>query len=1305
LVLVGVGSDGSSVEQWDGHRPPGGVMLRWFAPDDIGYPDFGFDVYRAFVDDVWPFRFDDAAVADLTGRQLVLVDDRVELATTDAAGLTFQPHGVSNALVIPGGTTLTIGFPGRAWDLYLGAATFGSPLTVEAFAAGVSRGAQLLVPGQQANWRTPGLDRVQVTGDGGIALIGYRLVNAPYQWSLLGHRSLPVSDLAYPDPAKPAPGGEAAEAQSRLTVDARADWSTTYGPGFAELLRTLTALALHQPTPAVPASSDPDAPRMATDYGQLLGAALIDPHVGRIAGLGWDDGTAAALPQLLAYKVVGRWHGRTFTARPGEAELAPLGPQVRQAGVTVPVTVRTSRYDADLGAGILEIGLGTAVEELALTLTSDDPLDVVALDAGGTELDRQPFADRSGTVGLTGSGIAGVEIHGTGLVSVTGFGWRVAFVERSGLIPGMSPADPGPPAGPTWLTATQSSAADSRRIEAELDWETALPGGAAPEPASVGVQVGGLMIGGDPLTPQPGVPPFRRKYLLRDGGVAITPPSLASRPSPRVLMRDAGPGATGLPDGWYAWWVRGVDLFGRCSPATPPATLAVLDAVPPPPPMVVLAEQVQADLPPGLVTMLGRSPLAAAWLAANPGDDALACCLAWTPELAALAPDVDAFSVYVRRPLHVTPADPRDPAETYAGVPWGTAVESIGPVPTRVPGTVAAVGTSVAPVAVTAVAAEPVIDAAEPRRYRLTTDLALDTGSGELAGATLTGTAAGAAGYDVAGNGEGATATLLVTAATGTPPPAPGSYELARGTSRLVTVDAGTTVPATGDVFRRAYGGLLTVAGTAGGAEHRYRVLGIRGGTLVCTDRDPDDPGPGEPPPGVGAAASWYPAWALTIADTGFGPVSSAAAPVARAQVAATAVRRSGTSRAVESAPSAPATVLAVDTTVPATPILPEIPAGEYCAQLATAADWYGISRFTLSFSPAAGVGYVVCRALADAAFRLDHARRRAAPGYTLDFARPWMEPLLAGVRGQVVTGDLAALTAALAVGDDDPDAVEAAYEALHADAARILAAQTWVEPAYVQRHGTPLTPAEIPYVDEFEGRSRSHWFYRVAARSAAGVPSGWSAPTPPICSPDVIPPPAPVARMALAADRAVKVSWLPVPVGEVDHYLLYRGRDDAEVADPRDLTPVRTVIAATVTGSPIEVTVSCDPGPWRFRVVAVDGAGNRSRPSGTVAGHALLPPPPAPEWLDAVRDGDAVHLTWEPGGSPVTDPRLACLVERRPASGGFWSSASGWLPRAVYEFDDEPPEPDAAWDYRLRVRDALGQVAGVLPAISVQER
>jgi hypothetical protein len=1301
LVLIGVGSDGQSVEQWDGHRPAVGVMLRWFPPEDLGYPDFGFDVYRAFVGDVLPFRFDDAAVADLVGKSRVLVDNRIELMTTDPSGLTFQPHGLANALVVPSGSRLTIGFPGRAWDLYLGAATFGGGMTVEAVAAGASRNTQLLMPGAQANWRTRGLDRVEVTGDGGIVLIGYRLVDAPYQWSHLGHRSLPVSDPGYPDPAKPAPGTEADEARSRLPADAAADWAVGYGASFADLLPTLTALALHRPAPALPVPAAADQPRLSADGAELLRAALVDPHLGRITGLAFDDGAAGALNQLLAYKVVGRWHGGTFNARIGDADLALLEPEAAPpgGGPAVPLAGGGRSFNTDLGGGgVLEIRLGTAVEELTVQLRSTDPLTLFALDAAGNELDQAAFGGRAGSAEVRATDITRVEIRGTGILSLTAFRWRVAFVERYGLIPGISPADPGPPTGPAWLTATQSAPSESRRVEAELDWETVQPGGFAPELASVGVQLGGLRIGADPTVPQPGVPPFQRKYLLREGGVAVTPPALAARPAPRVLMRDAGPDGSGLADGWYAWWARGVDLFGRCTPATPPATLAIADNVPPPPPMIVLAEHVQAGLPATLLAVLGRSPLATAWLTTHPGTDALSCCLAWTPELAALAPDVDAFRVYVRRPLRTTPADPRDPAETYAGVPWGSAVGSVGPVPTMLTGTVTAVGAGIGSVAVTAVAAEPVVDAGDLPAFRLTTDLTLDTGSGELAGATLTNSGAT---YTVVGNGEGAMAALLVTAPGGAPAPTPGSYDLARGTSGLLTVAAGIAPP-TGDPFRRTYAGMLTVPGTAGDA--RYRVLGIRGGTLVCADRGPDEnPSAAAPAPAIGTSARWYPAWVLTIQDTGFGPKAGAATPVARAQVAVTAVRRSGTARAVESAQSTPAVVLAVDTTIPATPTLPEIPAGEKCAKLATAADWYGISRFTLSFTPDPGVGYVVYRALADAVFRLDHARR-ADTGYTVNFAAPWMTPLLTGTRGQLVTDDLAALAAALAAAGDDLDAIEAAYEALHTDAARILAAQAWVEPAYVQQHGNPLTAAEIPYTDEFEGRSRSHWFYRVAARSAAGNESAWSAPTPPICSPDVTPPPVPVARLALAEDLAVKVSWLPVPA-DVDHYLLYRGRDDAEVADPRDLTPALTVDAATMTGSPIQVKVSCAPGEWRFRVVAVDAAGNRSRPSEILAGHALLPPPAPPENLSAARTGDAVHLTWEPGGNPQTDPRLACLLERRPAGEGFWSSVSGWLPRATYAFDDEPPQPDAAWEYRLRVRDTLGQVALDLPTVTVPER
>jgi hypothetical protein len=1312
LVLIGVGSDGHSVEQWDGHKPPAGVMLRWFPPDDLGHPDLGFDVYRANVGDVVPMRFDNAAVAALAGKRSAEVDGRFTLTTSDPAGLAFVPYRGSNALLVPANGTLTLDFPGLAWDLYLGAATFGAGLTAEVFAAGASRGSRPLPPGAQENWRSRGLARVVLTGDGALASVGYRLVDAPYQWSLLAHRGLPVSAPGYPDPGKPAAGTEADEARSRLPADAGGDWPRTYGPHFGDLLPTLTALATHQGLPVLAPPADPHEPRVATDPVALFRAALVDPHIGRIAGLAYDDVGAAALRQLLAYKVVGTWYGPSGKAHVGDKGLSalnptpgPVGPAIPRPPLPVPqlpipqlprpqVPVRVppvgrpaTSIDADLGTGgTLPIRFGIEVAAVSVDLTASGMLTVVALDAAGAELASTRFKGR-GTARLAAAGIAAIELRGAGTLSITAFGWRLPDVRRYGLIPGIAAADPGAPTGPGWVTATRVSGDDSRRVEVGLDWDTTPPGGPQPEYAAVGAQVAGVRFGADPWTPRPAVPAFSRAYLLREGASALTPPDLAAAPPPRVLLRDSGPTNDGLTGGWYAWWVRGVDLFGRCAQPSPPALLAVVDDTPPPPPSLVLAEQIQADLPDTLLTVLGRSPLAAGWLAAHPTQDALAVCLAWTPELAELAPDVDAFNLYVRRPNRLAPTDQRDPVESYDGVPWGNPVTAIGPVPTRLAGTVTAVGDSVQ-LTVSAVAALPVVDPADPPAFRLTTDLALDTGSGELAGAVLTtgGGVVGGAAYDVVANGEGPAAALTVTAATA---PTTGPYALVRGTSGLRTVDTGVAPPAL-DPYHRAYAGTLSTA------TGRLRVLGHRGtGTLVCADD-------GTPPPATGSTAVWFPAWALTVADTGFGPTPEPGNPVARAQVSATAVRRAGTPHAVESAPATPASVLAVDTAVPPPPELPDLPADPdaHCVCLATRADWYGISRFTLAWTPAAGTSYVVLRALADAVWRLDRARRQQG-NYVLDLSATWMAPLITAR----TSDDLAALTAALAAAGADPVAADAAYAALHVDAARIIAAQPWAEAAYVQRHGSPLTAGEVPYTDEFEGRNDSHWFYRVAARSEAGTESTWSAPTPPVCSPDVVPPPAPVGRLALAADLAVTVSWLPVPAADLDHYLLYRGRDDTEVADPRELVPLLTLPAAGLPAGPVQVSVPCDPGAWRFRVVAVDSSGNRSRPSQILAGHALLPPPAAPEWTGATRDADTVQLTWRPAGNPAADPRLACLVERRPAGTGVWGAVSGWLPRATYAFTDAPPDPDAGWDYRLRVRDALGQVAATLPTTTVPER
>ncbi|WP_157519331.1 hypothetical protein [Herbidospora mongoliensis] len=1242
-----------------------------------------------------PLRLDDAAIADLVGQAQASVDNRVDLATDDPAGLTFQSYGIANAMNVPARTRLTLGFPGLAWDLVLKAADFGDRLIVEGFAAGLLREQQILRPGDEVSWRTRGLDRVEITGDGGVSYIGSRLADFPYQWTLLGHRSLPVSDVAYPDLAKPASGAEAEQARSRLPASPAADWASTYGPGFPDLLATLTALALGRP--ASPPPSPAGGPRLSADGGALLSAALVDPHIARIVGLAWDDTQAATLTGPFAYKVVGRWRGGAFSARPGDPGLDALGLRVTLHGTVIAPDRTTFSYDVDLGVGnVLEIGLGTAVDELVLELLTTAPLEAVAFDGSGGEVGRTAADHSARAVTLSASGITRVELHGGGRVSVGGIRWSVPFEERYGLIPGIGPADPGPPAGPNWITARRAAQDEGRRIEVELDWDLA-PGG---ETAAIGVQLGALRFGSNPAAPAPEVPPFQHDYLLRDGTVVIIPPDIAARPAPRVLTRDVGPSSAGLSDGWYAWWARGVDLFGRCGPTTPPAVLAVTDDVPPPPPALVLAEYVQAAAPASLLTVLGRSPLASAWLAAHPGRDALACCAAWTPELAKLAPDVDAFRVYVRRPRRTVPASAADPAESYSGVSWGASVASTGPVPTTVTGTVVSAATTITGVAVTEIVAEPANrpDEAGPPVFRLTTDLTLDTGSGELTGAVIQ---AGGVAYTIVGNGEGPSAWLLVRPEPGGPPPEPGPYVLRRGTSSLLAITTGIVWPASGEAFVRASAGVLAVPGGTDG--YRYRVLGFHGDVMICADRGPDDnPDAAAPAPTAGMAAVWYPAWTLTFADTGFGPATGEGVPVGRAQVALTSVRRSGTARAVQSAPSAPGTVLAVDTTVPAVPILPDLLSGPHCAVLATAADWYGVSRFTLSFPADPGTGYLVFRAMAASVFTLDH-QRRAAPGYALDLTEPWMAPLLTGARGTLVTSDLAALETAVAAASDGSDAVEAAYELLHADTARLIAAQSWTAPAYTQRHATPLTAAELPYIDELEGRSRSHWFYRVAARSAAGLASSWSAPTPPICAPNRTPPPAPVARLALADDLAVTVSWLPVPA-DVDHYLLYRGRDDAEIADVRDLLPVLSIDAATAGGGPpLQASVPCEAGEWRFRIVAVDAAGNRSRPSQILVGRALLPPPPAPVWLAAVREGDGVRLTWRPSGSQdAPDPRLACLVERRLAGVGWWSSVSGWLPRAVYIYLDAPPDPAAGWDYRLRVRDRLGQVASVLPVVSI---
>ena len=58
-----------------------GILLRWFARPDLGYPELGFDVYRAPVPDVSPLPFDDQNVPLAEGRPSWTYASRVMLSS------------------------------------------------------------------------------------------------------------------------------------------------------------------------------------------------------------------------------------------------------------------------------------------------------------------------------------------------------------------------------------------------------------------------------------------------------------------------------------------------------------------------------------------------------------------------------------------------------------------------------------------------------------------------------------------------------------------------------------------------------------------------------------------------------------------------------------------------------------------------------------------------------------------------------------------------------------------------------------------------------------------------------------------------------------------------------------------------------------------------------------------------------------------------------------------------------------------------------------------------------------------------
>jgi hypothetical protein len=1320
IVVFGVASD-ASVDQWDGHRAPRGILLRWFLPD-FDFPQFGFDVYRASIPDIPPLPFDDINTAAVSGTPSWEYAGIVTLSC--ASGLTFQPTTLAgwNALVITPNAPVRVRFNGTAWRIQVSAAPIGAGIEAVALVDGVETLRETLdQPNAQLLWRARHVGEIVLRGEGTVSFIGFHLLDDSRFWTHIGHRCLPVHDAAYPC----APHGAATEedeAVKRLPSSVAADWTTRFAGPFNTMLPALRRLARGETPAAIPPDSlDPRHPTLTTDSGSgeraLIRIALLDPHVARILGLAYDD-PLVLNGQEFAYKVTGLWRGAQHEVDGTGLKLADFFKQLGKAGARVKYSAR------DSGAAI---NLPGTVVDFVLDTEGTSTLEWSAQDEFGNE--STGVVDRKHRT-LTLPRVATLRLRWT-----TGSDpvfMRASWFKadrRTGILPSVYARDPGAPAGPASIDATvELPASPSGLARAVLDWP--LPVGddsATLEGDVVAYQVGHRLLGASTLLNAPATGPAAAADVLRPfSPIYLSMQSIADTP-PRRLHLDYNDGR-GLGPGWWGWWVRGVDLFGRVSPASSWDTARIEDTAPPPAPVLVQAEWVQRALPAMTVAVMGRSVEAQRWLTASEGElpqpvAGLVAAWAMPPEQAAVRDDVDGFRLFLRK------AAPRPGAAQGAPLeyqPWSAHIAQFGPLQIVGRGSIVSV-TPDPELAVTLSAGESVPEG--PRsptaplnpplpRIAYRTNLALDGASNLFVGGALT---IGTRVLTVVANGDGPNLIVVVEHPTGSPPPLAGAATLRAAADNLVSFETDVPDLASAPGLSVRSGLLLDEQATPA----RFPVLRKIGDEILCA-KPPDPPDVPTVAPAPGHVIAWHPVWFASLSDSGFGPVANATTPVANAQVAVQAVRLLQT-QGLTSARSATLTVTAVDVAAPPTPTITAIPFDPEgtCVELASRADWYGDSRFTFSWTPQTDCTFTVYRALADEVFRLDrvHARRSATrslaqshwpPGVFADAARK------ARVESELATIDTALASTAAAAPDDQNaiDLVDAAYADACNDTQMFLGLQPHTWAAFTPCFGRPIETSS--YTDTLNGRTRAHWFYAVTARSLAGVESPPSTISPPICCPDVVPPAAPLAHTALAAEGAVKLKWLASPDADTHHYEIYAAREPDAVAKLDTLTPVTSYAMENGVATALSTNYTPNPhvsgktierfvprahnemGEWCFWIIATDTAGNRSEPSRMLRGKALQPPPLPPRWVSAQRvpagNASRIELRWRHD----QDQRLSCSVERRSASGGYWGTIAPWLPRGVYSFDDTPPDISVAWEYRLQVRDHLDQHANARPSIAV---
>ena len=583
LVLFGVGTDGSG-DFWDGCAPPKGVMLRWLQAASLPFPQHGFELDRAPVPDAsvldWMFH-----IHEITGQNTFSFDNGSAILSSDQP-MSFTGRGAGQSLDVPANGWISVRFVGPAWWVIVRADPTSSGLNVQGFAGGQVRASEQVGAGSSLQWRTRGLDEIRISGTGPIASIQYQPLDAKRKWQHVAHVCLPVLDSGYPC----APSGTSDEDIAKSRVPATVDWTVRYSPSFSQLDAVLVALATGVTPPgagtitAAP-SSTARPPSATVDPAGAVQLAALDPHLARAIGVLYDDDLA---PNGLdgaayAYRVTGTWNGTTR-----RVQLTPAG--LRAAGLSITVdgtALRASPRGATLGpirstgaAGGIDIATSNArgqVSAMSLLVAQSGSANWELTDSDGT-VDQGVWRATRRALRLvrprSGQPIAHLTIGGP--VGVSEIEIEGPSLPRSSILPYVVAAPAAAPPAPQWLNVdVDTPGGGGAPPRAALRWDTAT-GADSFTGGTMLYQVGAAQLASSPDVVHPVVPTFDTTMLLNDGATIVVPPATVASTDPMAVDRP-------LAEGWRAWWVRGVDLFGRASAPSSPDEQSIVDNALPPP--------------------------------------------------------------------------------------------------------------------------------------------------------------------------------------------------------------------------------------------------------------------------------------------------------------------------------------------------------------------------------------------------------------------------------------------------------------------------------------------------------------------------------------------------------------------------------------------------------------------------------------------------------------------------------------------------------------------------------------------------